>query len=96
MAYMQARLWPILRGRVDAYLCGHQHAMAQMEPREGVHFFMSGGGGAPLVKVAKKAPGALFAESTFGFLTLEADPATMKVSIFDTDGKPFASETITK
>ncbi len=96
MVYMQARLWPLIRGRVDAYLCGHQHAMAQMEPREGVHFFMSGGGGAPLVKVAKKAPGALFAESTFGFLTLEADPARMKVSIFDTDGKPFASETITK
>jgi hypothetical protein len=96
MVYMQARLWPILRGRVDAYLCGHQHAMAQMEPREGVHFFMSGGGGAPLVKVAKQAPGALFAESTFGFLTLEADPAKMKVSIFDTDGKAFASETITK
>ena len=43
MKYMQARLWPVLRGRVDAYLCGHQHAMAHMEPKDGVHFFMSGG-----------------------------------------------------
>lgn len=96
MKYMQARLWPVIRGRVDAYLCGHQHAMAHMEPRDGVHFFMSGGGGAPLNKVAKKATDALFAESTFGFLTLEADASRMSIAIFDTDGKPFDSEAITK
>jgi hypothetical protein len=96
MKYMQARLWPILRGRVDAYLCGHQHAMAHMDPQEGVHFFMSGGGGAPLGKVAKRDPTALFAESTFGFLTLEANAASMTIGIYDTDGKPFDSEVITK
>jgi hypothetical protein len=96
MKYTQARLWPLLRGRVDAYLCGHQHAMAHMDPREGVHFFMSGGGGAPLSKVSKKSHDAIFAESTFGFLTLEADAATMKIAIFDTDGKPFDSEVIAK
>jgi hypothetical protein len=96
MKYMQARLWPILRGRVDAYLCGHQHAMAHMDAREGVHFFMSGGGGAPLSKVARKSPGALFAESTFGFLTLQADGARMTIAIFDTDGKAFDSEVMAK
>ena len=96
MAYMRARLWPVIRGRVDAYLCGHQHAMAHMDPVDGVHFFMSGGGGAPLSKVAKKAPGALFAESKFGFLTLEADSARMTIALFDTDGKPFDSEVLTK
>jgi hypothetical protein len=96
MKYMQARLWPVIRGRVDAYLCGHQHAMAHMDPRDGVHFFMSGGGGAPLSKVAKKAADAIFAESTFGFLTLEASEARMSIAIFDTDGKPFDSEVITK
>jgi hypothetical protein len=96
MTYMQARLWPVIRGRVDAYLCGHQHAMAHMEPRDGVHFFMSGGGGAPLGKVSKKAPGARFAESTFGYLTLEADAVAMRIAIFDTEGKPFDSEVISK
>ena len=93
---MQARLWPVIRGRVDAHLCGHQHAMAHMSPVEGVHFFMSGGGGAALSKVDPKARGALFAESTFGFLTLEATAEKMTIAIFDTDGKPFASEIITK
>jgi tartrate-resistant acid phosphatase type 5 len=96
MKYTQARLWPLLRGRTDAYLCGHQHAMAHMDPSEGVHFFMSGGGGAPLSNVAKKSAGAIFAESTFGFLTLEADAVNMKIAIYDTDGKTFDSETIAK
>jgi tartrate-resistant acid phosphatase type 5 len=96
MKYTQDRLWPLLRGRVDAYLCGHQHAMAHMDPRDGVHFFLSGGGGAPLGRVSKSAPDAVFAESTFGFLTLEADEAKMTIAIFDTDGKAFDSETITK
>jgi tartrate-resistant acid phosphatase type 5 len=96
MKVMQERLWPVIRGRVDAYLCGHQHAMAHMAARDGVHFFMSGGGGAPLGKVSKQSPGALFAASTFGFLTLEADAATLKIAIFDTDGKPFDTEVIAK
>jgi hypothetical protein len=96
LKYMQARLWPILKGRVDAYLCGHQHAMAHMAAVDGVHFFMSGGGGGALNKVSDKVPGIVFAESTFGFLTLEADLATMAIAIFDSDGKPFDSEVITK
>ncbi|HEY5227696.1 MAG TPA: metallophosphoesterase [Opitutaceae bacterium] len=96
MEYMQARLWPILRGKVDAYLCGHQHAMAHMAAQEGVHFFMSGGGGGALSRVSAKTPGTVFAESNFGFLTLEADAASMKISIFDTDGKTYDSEVITK
>jgi len=96
LPYMQARLWPLLKGRVDAYLCGHQHAMAHMEPRDGVHFFMSGGGGGALNKVSKKSAGVLFAESNFGFLTLDADASTMTIAIYDTDGKQYDSEVITK
>jgi hypothetical protein len=96
MKYMQARLWPILKGRVDAYLCGHQHAMAHMGAVDGVHFFMSGGGGAPLNKVSAKSAGVVFAESSFGFLTLDADQASMAIAIFDSDGQPFDSEVITK
>jgi hypothetical protein len=96
LKYMQGRLWPLLKGRVDAYLCGHQHAMAHMEPRDGVHFFMCGGGGAPLGKVSKNSAGVVFAESSFGFLTLDADASTMAIAIFDSDGKPFDSELITK
>jgi tartrate-resistant acid phosphatase type 5 len=96
LPYMQARLWPLLKGRVDAYLCGHQHAMAHMEPKDGVHFFMSGGGGGALNKVSKTSAGILFAESNFGFLTLDADATKMTIAIYDTDGKAYDSEVITK
>jgi hypothetical protein len=57
---------------------------------------MAGGGGAPLGKVAKKSAGVVTAESEFGFLTLDADQATMAIAIFDSDGKPIDSEVITK
>jgi hypothetical protein len=57
---------------------------------------MSGGGGGALSKVSKKVEGTIFAESNFGFLTLDADMASMKIAIFDTDGKTYASEVITK
>jgi len=70
--------------------------MARMDTQEGVHFFLSGGGGAPLSKVSKRKTDAFFAESKFGFLTLEADAAAMTIAIFDTDGKPFSSEILTK
>jgi tartrate-resistant acid phosphatase type 5 len=98
-AYMkttQSRLLPLLRGRVDAYLCGHHHAMAHMKTVDGVHFFMSGGGGASLGKVSKNDPNAVFAASRFGFLTLEADATKLSIALFDTDGKTFDSEVITK
>lgn len=96
MPYMQEHLWPVIRGRVDAYLCGHQHAMAHMDTHEGVHFFMSGGGGGALSMVANKDPDAVFAASRFGFLTLEADAAQMTIALVGTDGKAFDSEVITK
>ncbi len=96
LPYMQARLWPLLKGRVDAYFCGHQHAMAHMAPLDGVHFFMSGGGGAELGKVSKKSSSVMFAESNYGFLTLDADATRMTIAIYDTDGKQYDSEVITK
>ena len=96
LAYMQGRLWPLLRGRVDAYLCGHQHAMAHMQARDGVHFFMSGGGGAPLSAVSRTVPDTRFVAASFGFLTLEADASAMRIALFDGAGLPLDSEVLTK
>jgi hypothetical protein len=96
LAYMQGRLWPVIRGKVDAYLCGHQHAMAHMGTIDGVHFFMSGGGGAPLSSVSQKVPNTHFVASSFGFLTLEADASRLRIDIFDGAGKPLDGETIVK
>ncbi len=94
--YTQERLWPVIRGRADAYLSGHQHAMARMAPRDGVHFFMAGGGGAPLSPVDRNVPSTRFASSEFGYLTLEADESRLTVSLYDADGNLQDSETLRK
>jgi hypothetical protein len=96
LRYMQGRLWPVIRGKVDAYLCGHQHAMAHMDTRDGVHFFMSGGGGAPLSSVNRNAPDTHFAAAAFGFLTLEADSSLLRIQIYDGAGHLLDGETVTK
>jgi hypothetical protein len=96
LAYMQSRLWPVIRGKVDAYLCGHQHAMARMAAVDGVHFFMSGGGGAPLSSVNRGVPNTRFAATSFGFLTLEADARELRIEIYDGAGRPLDGETIEK
>jgi hypothetical protein len=96
LRYMQGRLWPVIRGKVDAYLCGHQHAMAHMDTRDGVHFFMSGGGGAPLSPVNQNAPNTRFVAAAFGFLTLEADSLHLRIQIYDGTGRLLDGETVTK
>jgi hypothetical protein len=94
--YEQEHLWSIIRGKVDAYLCGHQHAMAQLKPRDGVRLYMSGGGGAPLSAVDATVNHTSFAESTFGFLTLEADSTQMKIAIYDAKARVIDSDSFSK
>ena len=40
-------LLPVLRGRANVYLCGHDHDLQHIAPEDGVHFVVAGGGGAP-------------------------------------------------
>ncbi len=39
------KLLPILRGRADLYLAGHEHDLQILEPEDGLHFVISGAGG---------------------------------------------------
>jgi len=43
---LQQRLLPILRGRANLYICGHEHDLEHLAPEGGVHFVVAGGGGA--------------------------------------------------
>ncbi len=96
MRYLQERIWPIIRGKADAYLCGHQHAMAHMDTRDGVHFFMSGGGGAPLSAIDPKVAHTRFVAAAFGFLTLEADADRMRIAIYDATGRAYDGDSIAR
>jgi hypothetical protein len=95
-APLRNKLMPLFRHRVDLYLSGHYHALGRMEPEDGVHFVMSGGGGAPLLNVNSHAERAEFAKTSYGFLTVNADAKSIVVTTYDADGHALDHETITK
>ncbi|HWP44470.1 MAG TPA: metallophosphoesterase [Blastocatellia bacterium] len=90
-----ARLLPILKGRVDIYLAGHDHILQHLKSEAGVHFFISGGGGAGLYRVAPKER-SLFAQSAHGFTTLDADANRIKVAFVGSDSKLLYEYTLSK
>jgi tartrate-resistant acid phosphatase type 5 len=89
------RLLPVLRNRVDLYLCGHDHNMQQLQEESGVHFFLSGGGGASLYdfRIADY-PHTVFKAKKNGFTVIEADEKKMKIQLIGTDGEPMNTSEI--
>jgi hypothetical protein len=79
-------LLPVLRNRADAYVCGHDHNLQALSADGGVHFYISGGGGAGLYPI-RKHERTVFAASTLGFAVLEADARQLTVSFVDAAGK---------
>jgi 3',5'-cyclic AMP phosphodiesterase CpdA len=75
-------LLPILKGRVDLYMCGHDHDLQQIAAEDGIHFVVAGGGGAATRPIAP-GPKSLFAASKNGFAVVEATKATVTVSFMD-------------
>jgi tartrate-resistant acid phosphatase type 5 len=81
---LRDNLLPILRGRANLYISGHEHSLQHLAPEGGVHFVIAGGGGAGTYPT-KPAPRSLFAASQNGFAVIEADRKTMSVSLVDGD-----------
>jgi hypothetical protein len=76
------RLLPLLKGRADVYLAGHDHDLQHLKAEDGVHFFVAGGAGAGL-REPKPGPRSLFAKAAHGFCVLEADSKQLKVRFID-------------
>lgn len=76
-------LLPVIQGRADVYLCGHDHDMQHLRPEGGTHFFVAGSGGAGVRPVAP-GPRSLFAASNHGFAVLEVDAERLAVRFVDT------------
>jgi predicted MPP superfamily phosphohydrolase len=89
------RLLPILKGPADVYLAGHDHDMQHLKPEGGVHFFVSGGGGAAIRRITP-GPRSLFAKSSHGFTVIEADTQEMKVTFVGPDLAKLYQYTITR
>lgn len=79
-----SRLLPVLKGAADAYFAGHDHDLQHLKPEGGVHFFVSGGGGAGIRPVKPNAR-SLFARAAHGFAVIEAERDRLNVSLVGTD-----------
>ena len=91
------RLLPVLRGRADVYLAGHDHILAHMKPEEGVAYFIAGGGGSEKYPFdPHNNPRTLFAQSTFGFLTVDATPESLHFVFVNPQGRELYSHTTKK
>jgi hypothetical protein len=77
-----AELLPVLAGRVDLYLAGHEHDMQVLSPEDGVHFVISGAGGKS-IRETSPGPTTRFAASAFGFTVLDIDAERIRVRMLD-------------
>jgi hypothetical protein len=81
------KLLPILESKADIYLVGHDHIIEHLKPSDSrLHFFIAGGGGAPLYKI-KESKRAYFAQSVNGFAVIEASAEEIRVRFIGADGK---------
>jgi tartrate-resistant acid phosphatase type 5 len=91
-----ARLLPILKkDHVDVYLNGHDHNLQELKPEGGVHFFVSGGGGAGLYEM-NPYDRSVFRQKVNGFTVLEADEKTLAISFIGTDGSEIYRRSLNK
>ena len=85
-AGLVARLLPVMKGRADVYIAGHDHNLQHLKAEGGVEFFVSGGGGAGLYELGPHER-SLFKSRSNGFAVIEADRASLAVSFVDAEGK---------
>lgn len=78
-------LLPLLRGKVDFYLAGHDHDKQVIESPGDMPMFVVGT--AAEVRSVKKGPKSAFAASTLGFGYLTISAADARVRMIDTDLK---------
>lgn len=86
-------LMPVLKNRATVFLAGHEHDLQYLQPEDGVHFVIAGGGGAS-VRPVNPGPRTLFAQSSFGFVVFECTEYTLKLSFVDTHEQTLYKTTI--
>jgi tartrate-resistant acid phosphatase type 5 len=90
------RLLPILKkNHVDVYLNGHDHNLQELKPEDGVHFFVSGGGGAGLYNL-NPYDRSVYKQKVNGFTVIEADKKSLKIGFVGTDGKELYQHTLNR
>jgi tartrate-resistant acid phosphatase type 5 len=88
------KLLPVLRGRADVYLAGHDHDMQHLKPEGNLHFFVAGTGGK--LRPIEAGPRSLFASSTRGFAVLDASERELSVRFIDTEQRQIYEQRLAK
>lgn len=83
---LERMLLPVLKGRVHAYIAGHDHLTQHLKPIDGVHFFVTPSSGQS-ARPTRKGERTIAADSFDGFVVLDIDPAAFKVTFVDKEGK---------
>lgn len=94
-AVLIAKLMPVLKGRADVYIAGHDHDLQHLKAVDGVHFFVSGGGGAGIRPITA-GPRSIFAHSSYAFSVLEADARQFTIKYYDPTLKELYQTSLTK
>ena len=79
------QLLPVLRGRADIYLAGHDHDMQHLKPEGELHFFVAGSGGQ--LRPIQPGPRSLFAKSANGFAVVEVLTDRLSVAFVNVQGE---------
>jgi tartrate-resistant acid phosphatase type 5 len=83
---LQESLLPVLRGRAQLYLFGHEHIVQDLEPEDGVHFLNAPAGG-QAARPVRTGERTLFADSFHGFVALDIDEERIVAEFVDTAGR---------
>lgn len=99
--FLRNRALPLFkRHGVDLYINGHEHNYERfLEPEEGVHFVVTGGGGAWLRPGRQKKQDAdkpSIYRDLYHYIGAEMDGKRLTLTAIDKDGKSFDSVTLSK
>jgi hypothetical protein len=87
-AVLLKSLLPILeQNRVNLYLSGHDHDYERFKPVNGVHYIVSGGGGASLRGFNNIIEGSEVHFSKHHYLVIEGNSKRLTFQAIDTEGK---------
>lgn len=85
-AQLQRLLLPVLKGRAQLYIAGHEHLVQDLQPEDGVHFLVAPSAGQKNRPV-KSGPRTLAVDTFEGFTVFDIDAQHLKVLFVDSDGK---------
>jgi hypothetical protein len=77
-------------------LAGHHHSLQHVKTVDGVHLFISGGGGAATYEVDDASPRKVFAKSEHGFAVVEVSADAFHLRFVDEDSRTLYETMIRK